>query len=372
MLRDKEAISSFVKAVEDLSRKLENSPSLSQSQLADAVKETLAFFRNNTYNNLKHTEWLQELDVYSTILLELLEQLREEKLRGEIVAARSRLIKEIKSTLKPFINSHFEEGSQSEEYATKKELEILAGRARELIRQMSSRLSDVDRIKQTTSDIISRSDADIKALTHRIDEIEIAAEEKLAQVDRLLDLTINNTVDKERQINKVLGHVSGRVISGDFEKNASEERDIANILRYGSILCMALIVGIAGYSFMETTSAEFDWARQFSRFLLMIMLSVPAAYLARESAKHRQQQYSHLQKSLDLNTATPFLSSLPEEEQHKLKTQIAAKLFLTNSRPQTEESFPINTHELLMELLSKIDTQRSASTDSSPKKSRSD
>ncbi|QGZ32164.1 hypothetical protein [Stutzerimonas stutzeri] len=369
MLTDKEAITSFARSVEDLLKKVENSPNLRHSQLADTLRETIAFFRNNSYNDLKHTEWLQELDIYSSLLIGHLEQLSEAKLRGEIIASRSRLLKEIRLSLKPFIHSHFDLENQDEGYASKKELEILAGRARELIRQMSSRLSEVDRIKQTTSEIIGRSDADIKALAHRIDEIEIAAEEKLAKVERLLDITIDSTIDKEKQINKVLGHVSGRVISGDFEKNASEERDIANILRYGSIFCMVLIIGIAGYSFLETTTSDFDWTEQLSRFVLMILLSIPAAYLARESEKHRQQQYSHLQKSLDLNTATPFLSSLPEDEQHKLKMQIAAKLFLTNNISDTKDSFPINTHELLMELLSKIDIQRSDQPESHAKKS---
>lgn len=165
---------------------------------------------------------------------------------------------------------------------------------------------------------------------------------------------------KRAQIDDILGHVSGRAIAGDFEKSASDEKSMADWLRYGSLGCMALIVLVVAYSFWETTSPDFNWQKSTFRIVLAFMLSIPAAYLARESAKHREQQYAHQQTSLDLKAIAPYIASLPEDEQHKIKIEIAGRLFAARDFSKVgADPYPVNTHEIMMEIIKKLDFKKS-------------
>lgn len=122
---------------------------------------------------------------------------------------------------------------------------------------------------------------------------------------------------------------------------------------------MALIVLVVGYSFWETTNSDFNWQNSIFRIVLAFMLSAPAAYLARESAKHREQQYAHQQTSLDLKAIEPYIASLPEDEQHKIKIEIAGRLFGAKDLSKVSvDPYPANTHEIAMEIIKKLDLNK--------------
>lgn len=150
------------------------------------------------------------------------------------------------------------------------------------------------------------------------------------------------------------------MIAGDYEGSAASEKEAADYLRRGALACMLLIVAILGWALYETTGAVFEWDRFLSKISLVFLLGVPAAYLARESAKHREQQYQHLQTSLDMKAISPFLASMPDEEQHKLKAIIATRIFGGRDFSKVgNDPYPINTHEILMKIIDKVDLSTS-------------
>lgn len=187
-------------------------------------------------------------------------------------------------------------------------------------------------------------------------------QEALSKIDEAYRETLNQVTVKKAEVDSILGHVSGRAIAGDFEKSAAAEKAAAEWLRYASLACMGLIVGILGFSFWETIQQDFQWQKALFRVILAFLLSAPAAYLARESAKHRTQQYLHLQTSLDLKAISPYLASLPEDVQHRIKGEVASKLFGGRDFPHVlAESYPVNVQELLMELIKKLEFTRAPS-----------
>ncbi|NVN83239.1 MULTISPECIES: hypothetical protein [unclassified Vibrio] len=205
----------------------------------------------------------------------------------------------------------------------------------------------------------AQNEARMDDLKEKSDKLATSIYEQTEKINEFYADAITEIDSKKEQIDGILGHVSGRAISGDYESNSSEEKKIANRLRYGSLLCMLFIVLIVAYSFWETTQASFQWEQSIFRVALAAILSVPAAYLARESAKHREQQYSHLQTSLNLKTLSPYIASLPEPEQHRIKAEVAQRLFSSKDFSRvTDDSYPLNTHELIMELLKKIDPKK--------------
>ncbi|MES2261333.1 MAG: hypothetical protein V4724_22680 [Pseudomonadota bacterium] len=161
--------------------------------------------------------------------------------------------------------------------------------------------------------------------------------------------------NKKTEIDQLLEHVGGKAIAGSYDDSASEEKNTANTLRFLSLIIMGIALSIVGYSFVEINKHDFNLENTLLRLTFTILLSIPAAYLARESAKHRQQQYTHHQTSLDLKAISPYIASLPIEIQNKLKEEMATKIFTPKTFDHiTKESYPINTQEIIMSLLSKF------------------
>ena len=189
-----------------------------------------------------------------------------------------------------------------------------------------------------------------------VDTIRTQVKETLDKTNTLYESTLVKLREKEAEIAELVGFASGKVIAGSYENSAATEKKMADYLRLGSLFFMLVIITFVGYSFFETTTASFKWETSAFRLIFAIFLSIPAAYLARESTKHRQQQYSHLQTSLDLKAITPYIASLPPADQHKLKSEIANRLFAAKNFDQLgKDSYPINTHEILVTLLNKLD-----------------
>jgi hypothetical protein len=212
---------------------------------------------------------------------------------------------------------------------------------------------------QRIKNLLSESESRASNLSSRIDNMEREATVEIDKISSLYKDSLIELESKKQQIDDVLGHASGRVIAGDFEKSSAEEKELADWLRYASLGCMAIIVAVVGYSFWETTTDNFQWQSSIFRIFLGIILSVPAAYLARESAKHREQQYSHLQTSLDLKAITPYIASLPTDEQHKIKVEVATRLFAAKDYSRVgADPYPINVHEIVMELIKKLELNK--------------
>lgn len=213
-----------------------------------------------------------------------------------------------------------------------------------------------ERIKKALSENESR----VSLLDTNLKKAEESVTTELEKIKQLYETTLKKLAEKETQMDELLGFNSGRVIAGDFETSAKEERKMADNLRWGSLGIMVCIIIVVGYTFYETTKDNFMWESSIFRISLTFLLSIPAAYLARESAKHRAQQYSHLQTSLDLKAITPYLASLPDEEQHKIKIEIANRIFANKDFSEvSKNAYPLNTQEIIMELIKKFEFAKS-------------
>lgn len=170
------------------------------------------------------------------------------------------------------------------------------------------------------------------------------------------------------KINKLVGIAANTSITGSFKDNAQRERTGADWNRYGSIASM--VVSILAFVFYEAVfdfNADQELHHTIARFGLTFLLSLLAAYLARESSKHRQQQYNYQQIALEHEALSPYISDLPEEKQHELKIEMAKKLFPgTGNQSKTgTEGLPINIHDLFVELIKKADFKSSTQKESS-------
>lgn len=218
------------------------------------------------------------------------------------------------------------------------------------------------------------TDKMVQRFQSKLNEVEISTENNLEAlrikanaIEELYETTLAELEDKKEKMDEVLGQTANRVMAQDYEHSAADEKKAANWLRLGSLLCMAIIVGIVCSSFYDSTHSGFDWESSIFRTVLVFILSIPAAYLSRESTKHREQQYNYHHTALDLKAITPYIASLPEADQNRIKISIAERIFAsrqTNLNPQ--DSFPLNTQELMMELIKKVDIRDKLKNEDKP------
>lgn len=234
----------------------------------------------------------------------------------------------------------------------------------EVENNLKSIIDDHNLHDQRIKKALSENESRISLLDSSLKKVEDSVAAELKKVKQLYEDTLAKLTEKDTQMDNLLGLNAGKAIASDFEISAKDERDMANYLRWGSLFIMLLIIVIVGYTFYETTADDFKWENSIFRISLTFLLSIPAAYLARESAKHRTQQYSHLQTSLDLKAITPYIASLPEEEQHKLKIEMANRIFASKDFSEvSKDPYPLDTQKIIMELIKNVKFKKSNNLD---------
>lgn len=223
--------------------------------------------------------------------------------------------------------------------------------------------TDLARSNNELRKSLDENESRLTEFEHQLKKLEDIATKEIQKIAEAYETAKSDIDEKTSHINRVTGQAAARMIAGDYEGSAADEKKAADLLRYWALGCMLLIVGVLGWAVFESTSTTFEWEKFLSKISLVFLLGVPAAYLARESAKHREQQYHHLQTSLDMKAISPFLASLPEEEQHKLKALIATRIFGGRDFSKVgNDPYPINTHEVIMRIIDKADFSNKPST----------
>ncbi len=207
--------------------------------------------------------------------------------------------------------------------------------------------------------------ADSKAQINQIETRYAELKEKASDIQNIITISLEESQkaaneiilrlrEKEKEVDAIAGIVSGRSIGGSYESSAHNERKWANWTRLGSLTLMTIIALIIGHSLLATGDADFNWKTAILRLIFSAALSIPAAYLSRESTRHRNKQYEFQQMSLELQAITPYIASLPEEDQHKLKAEMANRLFGSKGQSSNIDSYPIDIQEILTKVIDKI------------------
>ncbi|TWI50118.1 hypothetical protein IP92_01347 [Pseudoduganella flava] len=176
--------------------------------------------------------------------------------------------------------------------------------------------------------------------------------EKEQRLNETFDTTMAEIRRRQTEVESLVSVVANTATAGSFAGVATKEEGVANLFRVLAILFMLLALVFAGYSLLEAAKTPLNLQASAFRLAFAIMLSIPAAYLAKESTKHRRQQHLHLRVALELTALGPFSASLPSETQDRLKEDIARRIFGRN-QPElgAADYFPINIQDFLLAFL---------------------
>jgi len=187
------------------------------------------------------------------------------------------------------------------------------------------RSDSIEKRLKTVQEKISKSDEAIESLGELI-------KDPLKEAEKTLEETKQRLGEKEEKLNEIFGTVTAESISGSYENTATKENDTANKLRNYSIVFMTLMVLMICYTYYQSSYQQFDIAQSIIRIGMVVILSIPATYLAKESSRHREIQNKYKQNSLHLKAIHPYIASLPQEKQNEIKEKVAEQIFVTESR----------------------------------------
>lgn len=221
---------------------------------------------------------------------------------------------------------------------------------------LSPRVSEIRDELDRHAQLIKKDLLDAEARSKEIDQTLQAVTERIEGMSGAYDDAFAYIKKKSEEAAEIVGVMSGQSIAGNFAKNSAVECKAANRLRAGSIVALIVISFVIGLTLFQSARGEIDWRDVLTRLAMASVLTLPAGYLARESSKHRQQQYRYEQTSLELHTITPLLDSLPVDQQQKIKADIAQQLVdIKRDRPEIQDADFMGSSAIILELIQKLE-----------------
>lgn len=222
--------------------------------------------------------------------------------------------------------------------------------------------NEIEELKRKSSesskkslDEVSNLNVSIERLKSEILELKSNLIKEVGKAEKIAEGAQERSKEVDSQINGLLGQNASKILLIDYANTAELEGKSANALRGWSLACMALTGGVLCLALYESLSSGLDWKQAIFKVFTAIALSVPAAYLARESAKHRNQEHVNRRISMDLRAITPYIATLPSDEQNKIKSEVASRIFgVQENGGINSDNYPVNVQELAKMIIDKI------------------
>ncbi len=168
------------------------------------------------------------------------------------------------------------------------------------------------------------------------------------------DATMKYLSERKEEAKNLLNIIANIGSTGNYNKIATQEKIVAEILRVLAVIFMVAGIYVIGTVVFNISKTGFDWKLLLSRVGVTITIFIPAFYLARESSKHRQREIHNRKMELELASIGPYLELLPDDKKNELKATLTEKFF-GQPEPQTDKSENV-TAGALFKLLDRIVT----------------
>ncbi|MBF4359185.1 hypothetical protein, partial [Vibrio anguillarum] len=226
-----------------------------------------------------------------------------------------------------------------------------------------------EKLDETTSNFESKYQVFSKDISEKLNTNVVTNEEKVddllanhkekfsAQTEqqKLDAQEVLDELEKKKSEASTLLQIIGNIgITGNYQNIANNEKKAADIWRRIALCLMIGMVLIIGFTIFISTTNGFDWKLALFRVGAALVLAVPAAYAAKESAKHRSLENHNRRSELELASLDPYLEKLPKETRDKVKEELTKKFFGLNSTEQKVES-PVSNKAIFDLLKTAID-----------------
>ncbi len=225
--------------------------------------------------------------------------------------------------------------------------------------QLDSKLSEFnkryDNYSETFDSKLEESiDANQENVSSVISEHKAQYEQQLKSQKGEANSVLEELEEKRTEASNLLQIIGNIGITGNYQNIANNEKSAADNWRriaLGLMIGMVLIIGI---TIFISAANGFDWKLALFRVGAAFVLAIPAAYAAKESAKHRALENHNRRAELELASLDPYLEKLPEETRHKVKEELTKQFFGLNT-PQEKGEEPVSNKAIFELLKSVID-----------------
>lgn len=163
---------------------------------------------------------------------------------------------------------------------------------------------------------------------------------------------LNTFRDDAARIVQVVGNIG---VTGNYQRIATSEGESANFWRWVTVAIFGAGIAIAMATFYKFWHEPFTQDTAISvliRLFYAIVITSPAIYTARESARHRTNADRARQTELELASIGPFIELLPEDSKVAIRTGLTSSYFGRTTDTHTVSS-PLDPEQLknLLEVL---------------------
>lgn len=260
------------------------------------------------------------------------------KLAGEKVAELSREFEAVKKTISNIYDD-----------LSKRESEIQG--VGKTITEKQTQIEGLNQSFQSNFDLIKATETkNFEELRERLKNEMVGLTKK---IESDTDALVGGLYYKEEEAKKLVNVIGNIGATGNYQKIANAHRSTANMWRWIAIGFMAALSGILIWTLFNVEEPNYDWKMALIRILSALVLTYPATYAARESAKHRKLENLNRKAELELASINPFIEILSEEKKQAIKEKLVEKYF-GNNDGYTENDQPDDTHSVPFKVLDKV------------------
>lgn len=153
-----------------------------------------------------------------------------------------------------------------------------------------------------------------------------------------------------------VGLIGATAVSSAHRDRAEEERKIASSLRVGVLISLGISALIILLSIIDYLPPVIDWQDLLLRYGAVVFFTIPAAYMAKESIRHREMQRKYESFHINFAAVNNFFSDMEKEARNQLQTELAKHL-LISKESLSDNSNDIGLYEnqqKIIELLTKL------------------
>lgn len=171
-------------------------------------------------------------------------------------------------------------------------------------------------------------------ITRQTEGIEGRSTQEINKVTALLQNTeksVNTSIDNLEQVKRraaeILNVIGNIGATGNYKLTADANEKVANGLRTGAVALFLLMVVTVVTITINLMHEGVNWQVAAFRLFSALILALPAGYLARESARHREVAERMRRMELELASIDAFNALLPEDQRHAIKGEMARRYF---------------------------------------------
>ena len=116
-------------------------------------------------------------------------------------------------------------------------------------------------------------------------------------------------------------------MAGGYQRVANKARNRAYLWQGITTVAMVGLVGVAVFVLLETLGDEFKWVTLGGRAFILVAFGILAAWAAKQVEKYDEAEARNRRLEMELASLDPYLFGLPDATQHKVKEQLASRLF---------------------------------------------